>query len=50
MKNFYVLIFIVFAGISISWFGLLVRGAKSLSPSMEFATTLPVAGEEVVIT
>ncbi len=50
MKNFISLFFIVFAGIAISWFGLLVVGANSLSPSEEFETTMVVAGDDVIIT
>lgn len=50
MKNFVSLFFIVFAGLAISWLGLLVVGAKSLRPSEDFKTTLVVAGDDVIIT
>ena len=49
MKNFASLFLIVFLGIAVSWFCLLVVGARALNPGT-LDTTLTVAGDDVVIT
>jgi len=49
VKTFAALIAIVFFGISISWFCLLVRGANFLN-STELEPSLTVSGDDVVIT
>lgn len=48
MKSFAAIFAIVFIGLSISWFGLLVRGSNILNTA-NLATTLQVGRDEVII-